>query len=212
MALKSFNMYHSYLKSIEPLNDAERGRLFTALLEYSSTGEAPELRGNERFIFPMMKEQIDMDAAKYAAKCSANKKNIDKRWYTNVYDGIPSDTKNTKDKDKDKEKDKDKDKESVRENAHTLFARLKSEYNLSPVLQDKISEWLKYKSERRESYKQQGLKSLLRQIENNYMHYGEDAVCRLIDDSMANGWKGIIFERLQRQPAQRGRLDWIDDV
>lgn len=30
MALESFNAYHSYLKAIEPLNDAERGRLFTA--------------------------------------------------------------------------------------------------------------------------------------------------------------------------------------
>ena len=56
MALNSFNAYHSYLKSIEPLNDAERGRLFTALLEYSSTGAEPELRGNERYIFPMMRD------------------------------------------------------------------------------------------------------------------------------------------------------------
>ena len=30
MALESFNAYHSYLKAIEPLNDAQRGRLFTA--------------------------------------------------------------------------------------------------------------------------------------------------------------------------------------
>ena len=26
MALESFNAYHSYLKAMEPLNDAERGR------------------------------------------------------------------------------------------------------------------------------------------------------------------------------------------
>ena len=58
MALESFNAYHSYLKSIELLNDAERGRLFTACLQYSMTGEVPDLRGNERFVFPMMKEQM----------------------------------------------------------------------------------------------------------------------------------------------------------
>lgn len=65
MAIEYFNAYHSYLKSIEPLNDAERGRLFTALLEYSSTGVTPDLRGNERFIFPTMKEQIDRDMQKH---------------------------------------------------------------------------------------------------------------------------------------------------
>ena len=61
MAFDSFNAYHSYLKSMDPLNDAERGRLFTACLEYSMTGEAPDLRGNERFVFPVMKERIDRD-------------------------------------------------------------------------------------------------------------------------------------------------------
>lgn len=75
MALNSFNAYHSYLKSIEPLNDAERGRLFTAMLEYSISGAAPELRGNERFVFPTMKEQIDRDKASYEAKCAKNREN-----------------------------------------------------------------------------------------------------------------------------------------
>lgn len=75
MAREFFNAYHSYLKSVEPLNDAERGRLFTALLIYSSTGVVPELRGNERFVFPTFQEQIDRDAKKYEEKCEKNKKN-----------------------------------------------------------------------------------------------------------------------------------------
>ena len=75
MALESFNAYHSYLDAMEELNDAERGRLFTALLIYSSTGEAPELRGNERFVFPSMKSQIDRDIGKYKRKCEKNRAN-----------------------------------------------------------------------------------------------------------------------------------------
>jgi hypothetical protein len=69
MAREYFCAYYSYLASLEPLNDAEVGRLFRALLIYSETGAAPELRGNERFIFPMMKDQIDRDADKYQAFC-----------------------------------------------------------------------------------------------------------------------------------------------
>lgn len=106
MAREYFNAYHSYLKSIDPLNDAERGRLFTALLFYSSTGKEPELRGNERFIFPMMREQIDRDCDKYNKKCESNRQNIKVRWNTNEYERIPDDTKNTKEKEKTKEKTK----------------------------------------------------------------------------------------------------------
>ena len=50
------------LDALEPLNDAERGRLFTALLEYAKTGVTPELLGNERFLFPLLRAQIDRDA------------------------------------------------------------------------------------------------------------------------------------------------------
>ena len=54
-------LFVDYLDAIEPLGDAERGRLFTSLLEYARTGEAPQLGGNERFLFPMMRAQIDRD-------------------------------------------------------------------------------------------------------------------------------------------------------
>lgn len=54
-------LFTDYLDAIEPLGDAERGRLFTALLQYARTGEAPQLNGNERFLFPMMRAQIDRD-------------------------------------------------------------------------------------------------------------------------------------------------------
>jgi DnaD/phage-associated family protein len=43
MAREYFAAYHSYLKAVEPLNDAERGRLFTSCLSYSMTGVEPEL-------------------------------------------------------------------------------------------------------------------------------------------------------------------------
>ena len=115
MALESFNAYHSYLKAMEPLNDAERGRLFTACLQYSMTGEAPELRGNERFIFPSMAAQIDRDKEKYEEKCKKQSERAKKRWDASACRGMPMDTNgcqrmpehanDAKDKDKDKDKD-----------------------------------------------------------------------------------------------------------
>jgi len=104
MAGKYVSLYHSYLKSIEPLNDTERGRLFTAILEYGNTGAEPELRGNERFIFPTIREQIDRDNIEYEKKCEQNRQNVLRR-YTSVYDELPKDTKATKEKEKEKEKE-----------------------------------------------------------------------------------------------------------
>lgn len=111
-----------------------------------------------------------------------------------------------KEKEEDKNK-KEKENKSVRETTHTLFVRLLPDYLLSDSLQAKMGEWVKYKTERKEPYKEQGMKSLLRQVENKALQYGDDAVCSLIDECMANNWKGIIFDRLQqthRKPASGG--------
>ncbi len=80
MAMGYFCAYYSYLESIELLTDAERGRLFTALLEYSSTGVTPEFKGNERFVFSGMKAQIDRDKKNYEDKCRKQSENARKRW------------------------------------------------------------------------------------------------------------------------------------
>lgn len=123
MALESFNAYHSYLDTMEALNDAECGRLFRALLEYSATGAAPELRGNERFVFPGMRSQIDRDIEKYNAKCARNRENGEKGGGHSPPNAPERPRTPPKDKDKDKDKEKDKDKDisfppnGVKENA-----------------------------------------------------------------------------------------------
>lgn len=111
MALESFNAYHSYLDTMEALNDAECGRLFRALLEYSATGAAPELRGNERFVFPGMRSQIDRDIEKYKAKCARNRENGEKGGGQSPPNAPERPRTPPKDKDKDKDKDKEKDKD-----------------------------------------------------------------------------------------------------
>lgn len=67
MAREYFCAYHSYLDAMEALTDDERGRLFTACLTYSKTGEILTLTGNERFVFPMIKGEIQRSKEKYAA-------------------------------------------------------------------------------------------------------------------------------------------------
>lgn len=79
------------------------------------------------------------------------------------------------------------------------------EIPFSGALGDAVRDWLAYKAERRESYKPTGLKSLFSQIERNVSAYGEDAVCDCIRLSMSNGWRGIIWDRIEKEGKHDGR-------
>ena len=108
MARDYICLYHSYLDAIQALGDAERGRLLTAMLEYSITGEAPQLSGNERFLFPMIKAQIDRDRSRYDAICQKNSDNVRKRSSTTDNDRKRSYTNGNKGKGEDKGEGKGK--------------------------------------------------------------------------------------------------------
>lgn len=69
----------------------------------------------------------------------------------------------------------------------------------SSVLAEKVEDWLRYKKERREGYKETGLKSLITEIKHNAERYGEQAVADLINSCMAAGYRGIIFDKLATQ-------------
>jgi DnaD/phage-associated family protein len=108
VAREYFCAYHSYTENLETLNDAECGRLFRALLNYSKTGAISELRGNERFVFPSMKQQIDRDAEKYQAKCDKNRQSAEERWirtHANACERMQTHANAYKEKKKEKEKE-----------------------------------------------------------------------------------------------------------
>lgn len=110
MPREYFCAYHSYLRGIRRLSDAECGRLFRALLQYSAgEEELIKLQGREEVLFDVYADQIDRDNERYEEKCRKNQENILRR-YTNEYDRIRSNTTVPQDKDKGKGKDNDKGK------------------------------------------------------------------------------------------------------
>lgn len=106
MERKGFFCYNSWLKALEPFGDAERGRIWTALLEYSN-GLAIDghSSGNERFILPMLLDQIDRDTQKNEKKSQTLKERQSKSTPSNP--AQPTTTRSNPPKDKDKNKDKD---------------------------------------------------------------------------------------------------------
>lgn len=109
MARAFFQAYHSYLEAMEPLTDEECGRLFRALLRYSAGDEVGELCGNERFVFPSMRQQIDRDARSYDEKCERNRRNGALGGTRKAQ--LSSERYRTPPKEKEKEKAKEKKKE-----------------------------------------------------------------------------------------------------
>lgn len=104
----------------------------------------------------------------------------------------------------DTEEDKDikenkKKKSSKTETMGEMFKRLSHNYTMSQPLTDKINEWLIYKTERKEKYQEQGMKSLLTVITKNAAQVGDNSVINLIDECMSSNWRGIIWDKLGSQ-------------
>lgn len=109
--MEYLKIWTSFAEIIEPLNDSERGRLFTAMLVYADCGELPEFKGNERYVWPIAKQAIDRARAE-SEKLAANgskggrpRKNQEKPNETKENQEKPNESH----KDNNKEKDKDKD-------------------------------------------------------------------------------------------------------
>jgi hypothetical protein len=74
----------------------------------------------------------------------------------------------------------------------------------SAELQVAVRDWLSYKKEKRQGYKETGLKSLLSQIRHEADEHGDEAVIQVIRTSMSSNYQGIVFDRIQgkrRSPA-----------
>ena len=117
-------LYTSYLTSLAPYTDCQLGRLVRAMLTYRAAGEVPEFQGSERYIWPMLKDQLDRDAESYRQRCEKNRANAGKGGRpknpsvileTDRFFQKPKKPKE-KEKEKENEKEKEKEKEKKKEN------------------------------------------------------------------------------------------------
>ena len=147
-----FCAYHSYLENMELLNWEERGRLFTALLEYSKDGTLIPLTGNERFVFPGIRSQIDRDKAQWeqidnVKTANGRKGGRPKKAETEKANGLDENLKHQQvisvskkslEKEKKKDKEKDKDKDNISSSTATAESDISAcvqayEQNIGPI-------------------------------------------------------------------------------
>lgn len=99
-------VFTDFVQVIDPLGDAEKGRLFVAMLKYAETGEEPRFSGSERFVWPTAKLNIDREVAFCAVQREKAKK---RKSQTEPKPAKASQTEPKPAKASHKDKDKDKD-------------------------------------------------------------------------------------------------------
>lgn len=99
------------------------------------------------------------------------------------------------------EKKEKKEKEELKKKDNPPLPPLREmveEKNYPGVLKEKLNEWLKYKSEKKQTYQPTGFKTLLNKVDKAYKDFGAEAVAGCFDKSMENNWQGVFFDKLQK--------------
>ncbi len=119
MPMKYIKVYYDWIDATQMLKDAEKGRLIDAMVRYAKGEGLPkDFSGNEQYVFPMFKLQLDRDGdayeevsekrrqagAKGGKQTQANASKI-KQTQANA-------SKINQDKDQDQDKDHDKDQDN----------------------------------------------------------------------------------------------------
>ena len=93
---------------------------------------------------------------------------------------------------------------------NNILDELITEFNISNYLLDGINTWLKYKKERGFTYKESGLRTLVKTIKIKADEYGEQAVIAIIDESIGNGYQGITWDRIKKVQPPKPRQSASD--
>ena len=73
-------VYFDLLPVISQLSNADKGRLFQAILEYAQPGVVPELPSKLRPVWPMLTSRIDNDDVRYKQTIAKRRYAAYSRW------------------------------------------------------------------------------------------------------------------------------------
>lgn len=212
-ARSQFTFYRSFFEAVFKIkNKAARAEAYDAICKYALFNDAPDvdkMSDAAAIAFMLIKPNLDASRRKAkSGKSGGSSKQAESKSEANSKQSGSKTEANDKQEQPASEKEKEKEREKENEcYPPTPFSQIIASYSFSEPLMAKTTAWLKYKSERRESYKEQGLKSLLTQIQKNAAKYGEQAVIDLMEQCMAANWAGIIWDRLMKGGTANGKPD-----
>jgi hypothetical protein len=105
-------------------------------------------------------------------------------------------------KEKEEVKEEDEETEKKKENYLILFEKINLEFKLPDDFKEIIITWLKYKSEKGQSYKETGMKTLITKLLKDSSNNIETAT-EMIEYSMQNNYAGIFKPKTQKETKYR---------
>lgn len=214
MERSQFTFYRSYFEAVKALPKKDQAAVLLAVCAYALDSEEPKLSGTASAIFRLIRPTLDTGRRK---AMGGMKRSFAKDSEKSAERQREDTSKITERQREDAAKEKEKEIELERDIENECYpptplpAAKRKTGNQAPDLssfsaemQEAIQQWLKYKTERRESYKPTGLQAFLTTLRKKLSQYSEKQIIDLMGDCMSNGWRGIIWDRLEQPSRQSG--------
>ena len=195
----SFILYSSYEDILKELSKEEIGEVLMAIFAYQRTGEKPELSKGANIAFLFIKNQLDIDAEKWAKevenRSKAGKKGMEKRWGKKSVtedNSVISDI--TKITEYDNENEIVNEYEKENENEDVYENKVNPLLTFSKRMNGKVQDWINYKGN---SFNPITTVNFINLIKEKLKIHTEDEIIDLIDLSINRQWKNIIWSKLE---------------
>lgn len=197
MERNQFTFYRSYRDALRALPPKEFKAAVLAICDYALDEAEPDLTGIPNSVFILIRPTLDSGRIKAANRAKKTKTNAEQT--QNEKKTKSKQTRKEKEGEKEREGEREKEREKENDSSPPIVPP-DGLASLSPALRGAVEDWLRYKTEKREPYKPQGLKSLVTEVKNNADRYGDAAVIKVITQSMSNNYRGIVFDWLKKAP------------
>lgn len=215
---EQFTFYRSYYEALKALPKREQVNVVLAICAYALDEEMPNLSGVALSVFTLIRPTLDSGrnkAMNRMNKTGKGEKEIGNKHGTNEEQN--DNKKEQTGKEKEREGEGEGEREYERENDSSSLPPVppsrgapdsarkekpekprEADWGFGPELTEAFRAWLRYKAEKRQPYKPEGLRALVTETRHNAERYGEAAVAALIRKCMSANWQGIIWDRLDK--------------
>lgn len=226
---EGFIFYGSFLEGVEQLPEDMQLEALKGIIRYG-LGEDPEVSGISAALLAMAKPQIDANRKRRAdgAKGGRPSKQVEDssesenhrlsdtkpvvtEIETSGYEDENHRLSDAKPKVKVKEKVKIKDKYIPPISPLTVCGMSADDLETLGVVRkvaEKLSDWITSRLEQGDPITETGLKSLVSIAKDKISKHGADAVAQLITECMASGYKGIVWDRLEKARSGTPKKAW----
>lgn len=218
-----FTFYESFYKALSRIkNKAVRADAFDCICKYALYSEMPDMEtlpDSVSMAFELIRPTLDSSRKKSengkkggskSKQTESKRKQTGSKPKANVSKAEANLSKqeaNASESKKEKEVENKREKEIEKENKNECYYYpLISPFleNADSCLRETLLDWMQYKTERKDTYTETGLKSLLTQISGAVEKHGAETVADHIRLAMSNGWVGMNLNLIEEKQARAG--------